>query len=256
MANFEGHLSWGFGTGVILSVIGLKFHHIQPIEMAPVAILAMVGASIPDIDYGRINATDSKTGRPIERESKPFQIFTSLLSLSISILSAYYFYYFIPIINAKIKAIPGIIISTIIFYIIFYLAIRWLLKNVTTHRGVMHSIPFAILCAELTYLIFSSEYTLTFLASLFKIASEKLPEYSAAAVFLGFISHLIVDEAHSIGWGRRNRTSYFGTAFTMYSKNSSLLANFILYSLVIALLFAINSKITAQSLLAMVIALY
>jgi hypothetical protein len=243
MANFGGHLFWGLGTGVILSKIGVKFHYIQPIEIGIVTILAMTGASIPDIDYGKIDAKDSKTGEIVERESKPFQIFTKLLSLIISIPSAYYFSHY----RFPVYGVIGTICSFFIFYIIFYLSIRWLLKNVTTHRGVMHSIPFAILSAEVAYLIFSSEYTLILLTVLFDVVSKRLPhfafeslsknlpEYSAIAVFFGFLSHLIVDEVYSIGWGGRKRTSYFRTALNIYSDKSTKFANFALYSIVIAL---------------------
>jgi hypothetical protein len=111
----------------------------------------------------------------------------------------------------------------------------------------MHSIPFAILSAEVAYLIFSSEYTLILLTVLFDVVSKRLPhfafeslsknlpEYSAIAVFFGFLSHLIVDEVYSIGWGGRKRTSYFRTALNIYSDKSTKFANFALYSIVIAL---------------------
>lgn len=70
-----------------------------------------------------------------------------------------------------------------------YLAIRfgaaWLFRHLTTHRGMFHSVPAALIAAEITYL------------------AHNCPEaygrlLLAGGVFLGYMSHLILDELYSI----------------------------------------------------------
>ncbi len=116
----------------------------------------------------------------------------------------------------------------------------------------MHSIPFALLCAEVTYLLFISDF------DLFASASEKMPIYFAAAVFIGYITHLLADELHALTWdGEKKKlikNKMFGTAFTMYTNSeahpvSTAWANIILYLMVVVFFFAIKSQeVSLQSL--------
>lgn len=233
MANFAEHLLWGLGSGIVLAKAGLQARHIDPPEGAGILMLAMIGASIPDIDYGRITAENSEN--PAEtRESKPFRYFTFFLSVGISILCFYYVNALIRLTGDEILSIPNMSVF-IILCLIVSMTVRFLIKKVTVHRGVMHSIPFAMLCAELTFLLVIYNYQLL---TSFRSVSVKMPGYFAAAVFIGYLSHLITDEFHSIRWaeGRLTRTRYFGTAFTMYTKGSPI-ANFMLYCLVVMFLF-------------------
>ncbi|HZU35921.1 MAG TPA: metal-dependent hydrolase, partial [Gemmataceae bacterium] len=70
-----------------------------------------------------------------------------------------------------------------------YLGIRfgaaWLFKHLTVHRGMFHSIPAAAIAAELAFL-----------------ADNGAPDMArwavAGGVFLGYVSHLVLDEVYSI----------------------------------------------------------
>ena len=255
MTDFKEHLAWGLMGGIALAAAGLKFNYVRPVEAGIGVILAMVGAGIPDIDLGKDPITKEKN------ESNPFQIFTSFLSLGISII--FYFYFLNSVMNTisffqkpnPVISVQGVAISVqgmfvfFFIFVLFFVFIRILMKNITTHRGVIHSIPFAILCTELTYMIFTSDYILTLFIS--ASASKMLPEYFTVAVFLGCLTHLIADEFHSIRQDWTLKES-FGTACTLYSKDSPV-AYFVLYSLVIALFFAIKNGVTLQLLLAMIV---
>jgi hypothetical protein len=245
MANFEGHIVWGLGSGVALAATGLKLNYIRPMEAGIGVILVLVGTSIPDIDYGKDPITKE------EKESKPFLFFTFLLSLGLSVL--FYLYYFDSITASfEFDSVQGIFLFYLILAL-FVLSIRFFMRNITTHRGVIHSIPFAILCAELAYMTFASKDVLALLPS-----ANKLAGYFTAAVFLGYLTHLLVDELYSIKWiesfkaRRFRKKKSFGSALTPYSKKSRVLY-FVLYLLVIALFFAIMNGVTLQPLFTMII---
>src|SRR5215471_19037682 len=65
-----------------------------------------------------------------------------------------------------------------------YLAIRfgasWIFKHLTVHRGMFHSIPAAVIAAEIAFLVHDCDARLGRLVL-------------AGGVFLGFLSHLVLD---------------------------------------------------------------
>ncbi len=84
-----------------------------------------------------------------------------------------------------------------------YLLIRFgmgrILKSLTVHRGMFHSLPALAIVGELTYLICDHENPWTRV-------------YFASAVMLGFASHLVLDEIWSIDFKHLRLKSSFGTA--------------------------------------------
>jgi hypothetical protein len=94
-----------------------------------------------------------------------------------------------------------------------YLAIRfgaaWLFKRLTVHRGMFHSVPAAGIAAEVAYLVHDG------------------PEphgqlLLAGGAFLGYLSHLVLDELSGIGHGthlRLNKAA--GSALKLASRSVS-----------------------------------
>jgi len=85
------------------------------------------------------------------------------------------------------------------FLFIRFAVAMWI-KKVTTHRGMIHSIPMAILSGELVFFAVTGT------------VQERLVK--AAALTIGYLSHLILDEVYSIdstGAALRFKKS-FGTA--------------------------------------------
>ena len=74
------------------------------------------------------------------------------------------------------------------------------IKKITVHRGMIHSIPMAILAGELTFFLVTGTVPERFV--------------KAAALTVGYLSHLILDEIYSIdSTGRKLRLKKsFGTA--------------------------------------------
>lgn len=110
-----------------------------------------------------------------------------------------------------------------------YIAIRFgvaeIFKRYTVHRGMWHSLPAAVTAGLLAFLVCSCDDVM-------------LRWYKAGAVFVGFLSHLVLDELWSIDV-RRGRLYFkksFGTAFKLWSgstwANISTYGKLILVSLV------------------------
>ncbi|MFZ1933731.1 MAG: metal-dependent hydrolase [Thermoguttaceae bacterium] len=91
-----------------------------------------------------------------------------------------------------------------------YLAIRFgagaLLRMYTVHRGMFHSIPAALVAGEGAFLLASGD-------------TLYLRLYTAGAVMLGYLSHLVLDEIWSVEWthGMHLKKS-FGTALKLFGE--------------------------------------
>lgn len=200
MAGFNTHLFWGIAGGGVLAVAGYSQGHIDFRESGAVIVLGTLGGLLPDLD--------SDTG-------KPLKLLFQLLSAIIPMLLYSY---------AK-NRYGSDLTTLLLFFALSYLGVQYLLcpliKKITIHRGIMHSIPFALLCGQMTFLIFSG-------------VSQKVATYYAVAVFGGCMLHLLLDEFYSISFKgfkpRFNRAS--GSALALYSKNAgaTLLVYLLLFS--------------------------
>jgi membrane-bound metal-dependent hydrolase YbcI (DUF457 family) len=93
-----------------------------------------------------------------------------------------------------------------------YLAIRFgvtkLIKKFAIHRGMFHSLPAALIAAQITYLAFGAENPLC-------------RYFMASAVVIGFLTHLVLDEIWSVRlgmFGPKFKKS-FGTALKFVGPN-------------------------------------
>jgi hypothetical protein len=91
-------------------------------------------------------------------------------------------------------------------YLLIRFGVTALLKRYTVHRGMFHSLPAAVIFGEIAFLLASGE-------------NVYLRLYTAGAVMLGYLSHLLLDEIYSFQWrhGRVRLKESFGTAVTVFS---------------------------------------
>jgi membrane-bound metal-dependent hydrolase YbcI (DUF457 family) len=197
MAGFKTHLFWGMTGSGILATAGYLQGHIDIKEANAVVILGTLGGLLPDLD--------SDT-------SKPLEYLFQLLSVLIPML----LYSFLK------DRFSGDITNILLLFAFGYLTMQYffrpIFKKLTVHRGIMHSIPFALLCGQMTFLLFSE-------------ISQIVAFYYAAAVFSGMLLHLIIDEFYAVSFKgvipRFKRS--FGTALSLYS--SSLWTTLFIYFL-------------------------
>jgi membrane-bound metal-dependent hydrolase YbcI (DUF457 family) len=112
-----------------------------------------------------------------------------------------------------------------------YLAIRfgvaWLFRRLTVHRGMFHSLPAALIAAELVFLADNGPDTPGRMTL-------------AVGVFLGFLSHLVLDELYSVDTRglkvRLNKAA--GSALKLASRSAS--ATLVTWSLLAGLTYLVG----------------
>jgi hypothetical protein len=113
-----------------------------------------------------------------------------------------------------------IMLGGAIAFLFVRFAIGGLVKKLTVHRGMFHSIPAAILTGELVFCLSSGDF------------GERVVKSSA--IVAGYLSHLILDEICSVDCaGKKIRLKQsFGTALKFYD-SKHIVTTAVLYLLVI-----------------------
>jgi membrane-bound metal-dependent hydrolase YbcI (DUF457 family) len=177
LGNFKQHITCSTVTGI--AVGGVAYHFGLPLEGCLVSAgLCSFAGMLPDID--------SDT-------SKSFQECIYLTAGIGCILTASRLRHYG--VDSDFAMLGGAVVFLLIRF-----ALAPLIKKITVHRGMIHSIPMAVLCGQLVFFVVTGE------------VMERLVK--AAALSIGFLSHLILDEVYSIdstGAALRFKKS-FGTA--------------------------------------------
>ena len=163
MAGFKAHLAGGIASGAGISLIGFYLRGLSLTQAGAIFVVGSVGGLLPDLD--------SDTGKPL---SFLFHL-VSVLIPSVLLIEAI--------------QIGGVSPEFLICYFaISYLFINYLvcaiIKKITVHRGMMHSIPFALVCGGIGYLLFLP-------------SGKQFAMLAGLAVFLGCFVHLVLDELSS-----------------------------------------------------------
>ena len=195
MADFKAHTSVGTLWGVLLGTVSLISGFCSLIGGIVILFLAATSSAAPDID--------SDTGRPRE-------LVLSFLGIAIPIVL------FFNISDSTSS--ENILAATLISFFLVRYILGYLLAKFTVHRGLWHSIPAAVLCSEITYLLFFD-------------LPVKVRLLYALAVLGGFISHLLLDELYSVKVLALDTKRSFGTAlkFTGSSKLQTILLYFLIF---------------------------
>lgn len=200
MAAFRTHLISGIVLGGSVGTISITLSEdIRLAEAGAFTILGTIGALLPDID--------SDTGKPLELLFQWLSIIVPTMCLK----------WVQPFIGYDI---PELLCYIILSYLFINHIVLISIKKLTAHRGIMHSIPFAILCGEIAWVIFGNERKI-------------FTQYGTLAIFCGCLLHLILDEMHSISFddGRPVLNRASGSALTFTSPH--ILSTVAIYSLMI-----------------------
>jgi membrane-bound metal-dependent hydrolase YbcI (DUF457 family) len=206
MGNFQQHITCSTITGIGVAGVAYHFGFSASTCLVSAGLCSFAGM-LPDID--------SDT-------SKSFQECIYLTAGIGCILTASRLRHFV---DPDFAMLGGAFIFLLIRF-----GLAPLIKKMTVHRGMIHSIPMAILAGELVFFAVPG------------MLSERLVK--AAALTIGFLSHLILDEVYSIdstGATLRIKKS-FGTAlkWTNPKKQGAVT---LLYSSIILLGFAACSSL-------------
>lgn len=185
MAGFKTHITTSSLLGV--GYVGLGYYLGVPIESSLIAGgLCGVGGMLPDID--------SDSGIPF-RESMGF----AAAIIPIMLLDRF---------RELGLNYELIVLATGGMYLFVRFGLARLLAKYTVHRGMFHSLPAAFVFAGVVFLLCGS-------------GNLQLRYFKACGVFLGVMSHLILDEIYAVEWtgGRWRFKKSFGTALKLWGKN-------------------------------------
>ncbi len=161
MARFEHHLTLSAALGVGCGILATHQFQAPWHEAAAAALLCTIGGVVPDIDH-------------------PQSRFAEFVLSTTALLTA--------VLSLRLLHLPLQKSGTILFLIALFWGARWglrlLLRSVTVHRGMIHSLPACAIWAALLFLAFADIPTRT--RALF-----------AGAAAVGFLSHLVLDELFS-----------------------------------------------------------
>ena len=196
MAGFKTHITVSTIAGLGYGGAAYWFYHVPIPTCVLAGGLCAVSGMLPDID--------SDSGRPL-RESIAFAAAI------------------IPMMLVDRFSKFGLATETMVLIGAFaYLIIRFgaasLLRKITVHRGMLHSLPAAIIFGEVAFLLASGD-------------DIYLRYYKAGGVVAGYLSHLILDEIYSIEWhhGHLRLKKSFGTGIKVLGHK--ILPNLATYSL-------------------------
>jgi hypothetical protein len=204
MAGFKTHITTSTLLGIGGGAVAFARYQVPLPTCVLAAGLCSVSGMLPDLDSG--------PGVPL-RESTAFAAAV------------------VPMMLLDRMEQLGLAPETIVLlggaiYLSIRFGIGWLLRHCTVHRGMFHSLPAAVIAAELTFLLCAHEH-------------ENLAHriFNAGAVFVGFMSHLVLDEIWSVDlWHVRIKKS-FGTAIKFWGQQ--FLPNVAAYAILALLTFAV-----------------
>jgi len=206
MANFQTH----FNVAAFTSALGAGTMYYSGLVDKPEATLlfagGIIGGILPDID------SDNSTPTKIMQ-----YIFANLISFFV--LFKYIGSY--PILNLVFIWIGSFALTMGIFY---------LFNKLTSHRGMFHSIPAGF--------IFWFSFSLLFYYVFHY--SAILSWYFGMFIFIGYITHLTLDEVYSVDLSGARMKKSFGTALKLFNKDYKTVALF--YSLAILLFVLMPQK--------------
>ncbi|MCK5835450.1 MAG: metal-dependent hydrolase [Lentisphaeria bacterium] len=199
MANFKQHLTGGLTIGCVNAVVGFSVAGLSIAQSVITFLVTVLGSILPDID--------SDT-------SKPVQMLFGYLGAILPIFIIGH----LPEHGARMETI---VLTSLCGYLVIRYFVAHLFFKFTEHRGIVHSIPFAIFVGLIIYYLFHQ--------------SSFVPRLAfAIATFLGYITHLSMDEIWSVDLlGIRIKKS-FGSALAWTAP--SFLSTALIYLAIISLL--------------------
>ncbi|MCR4412017.1 MAG: metal-dependent hydrolase [Thermoguttaceae bacterium] len=186
MAGFKTHIAVSGLVGVGYGAGAYALYGVPLPSCLLAGGLCGVAGMLPDLDSGE--------GRPL-RES---------LSFAAAVISTM----LVDRFQQLGLAMESIVLAAVVVYLLVRFGLAELLKRYTVHRGMFHSLPAAVIFAEIAFLLSSG--------------TVPLRCYKAGAVALGYLTHLLLDELFSVHYvrGRMAFKRSFGTALKLFSTRS------------------------------------
>lgn len=203
MANFTTHIVVGTVVSGSLATLTLAADVIAPENLVAVTMAGVLGSVLPDIDL--------KDSRPSRALFAGLAIFFSFAVL----------FHFAP--RLSIAEMWALWVGTLLF--VRY-GLHALFHRYAVHRGIWHSVIAGIVCALTTAIVFY--YGLG--------RPDGVAWLGAGFLFIGYLTHLTLDEIYSVDVMGRYIKKSFGTALKLVDKRYPSATSAMLVAAVLLLL--------------------
>tara|TARA_Y100000588_G_C13938982_1_gene789183 strand:+ start:130 stop:792 length:663 start_codon:yes stop_codon:yes gene_type:complete len=202
MANFSTHLTGAVITSSLSSVYLFNADFVdESINLIPLSVLGVIGGFLPDID-----SDHSTSARYV----------FNLLTIALIVLTIIELFEVLSIVQVVfVSFLIGIFVRIIFF---------WIFKRLTVHRGIIHSVPCGILFSLITI----------YFLQMAPFISDKFAISAGIILFIGYITHLVLDELYAVNLAGLELKASFGTALK-FIKIGPILPSLIVYSCIVLL---------------------
>lgn len=163
MADFRTHLTVSTALGAGLGAVAARPGGFEPGSAVLAAGLCSVAGMLPDLD--------SDSGRPVREVSGVAAALAPLLLL--------------PRLAQTGSSQETTLACCGALYVAIRYGLAWAIRRASVHRGMFHSIPAALVAAMVVYLEYGTP-------------DRGVRLLLGAGVFLGYLSHLALDEVYSV----------------------------------------------------------
>jgi LexA-binding, inner membrane-associated putative hydrolase len=185
MANFTTHIAIGTVVSGALATLTLAADVVAPENLVAVTLAGVLGSVLPDIDL---------------KESRPSRAMFAGLAI---------FFSFAVLFNAATKlSVAELWILWLGTLVLVRYGLHMLFHRVSVHRGIWHSILAAIFCAVATAIVYRHLLG----------RPTGVAWLAAAFMFVGYITHLTLDEIYSVDVMDTRIKSSFGTALKFFDR--------------------------------------
>jgi hypothetical protein len=195
MANFPTHIAVGTVVSGGLATVTLAGDLVGPENLVAVTLAGVLGSVLPDIDL-----KDSRPSRAMFSGLAVFFAFAVLFSLET----------------------PYSVVEMLALWLGTLFAVRYLapvlFNHFSYHRGIWHSVLAALFCAFLTAVVYKHLLR----------RPEGVAWLAALFMFVGYLTHLVLDELYAVDVTDTRIKASFGTALKLFDArhpgHSSLMA--------------------------------
>ncbi|WP_291164843.1 metal-dependent hydrolase [Hyphomicrobium sp.] len=185
MANFTTHIAIGTVVTGALATLTLAADVVAPQNLVAVTLAGVLGSVLPDIDL---------------KDSRPSRAMFAGLAI---------FFSFAVLFNAATEfSIAELWVLWLGTLLVVRYGLHAIFHRISVHRGIWHSILAAVFSSVATAIVF--RYLLG--------KPEGVSWLAAAFMFVGYITHLTLDEIYSVDVMDTRIKSSFGTALKFFDR--------------------------------------
>lgn len=185
MANFTTHIAIGTVVSGALATLTLAADVVAPQNLVAVTLAGVLGSVLPDIDL---------------KDSRPSRAMFAGLAI---------FFSFAVLFNAATEfSIAELWVLWLGTLLLVRYGLHAVFHRISVHRGIWHSILAAVFSSVATAIVF--RYLLG--------KPEGVSWLAAAFMFVGYITHLTLDEIYSVDVMDTRIKSSFGTALKFFDR--------------------------------------